>query len=333
MKKATVLLLVLFLLIVPAAYAKAPTGPEFHLKGSQVRLIGAYGDNFNYDGSNVTSGDGFVEIHVNSDTDTGSIVAQFTVPKFHPSADLAYDNPTITVIFPLFGTPTGVMPEYWQSGIADDIDLHGDSGQEAPVLPTIHNAVASWGPALVFVNGEQIRNPDPMMGAPNPMGAFAGHMMYSERVRDAKTEAVYNGDKSGFYSPKDPGNGSVVDPEISLIHLLVRSDTPDENNFPAFNFAFHVNFEQVEETEAKPISGMTFAKLKEIGPEQAMAMIKQMMPGAAPAATAPPATLPVSGGVRSDLFPAPYELVGGGAALALLGLSLGFFWRRRKAGQ
>lgn len=254
-------------------------GPEFHIQGSQVRLIGGYGDNMDYSGENVQVGEGSAELHLDADGNTGSIVVTFTVDRFNPSKDIDLENATVTLIYPLFGFPPGVdMPEYMEGGIADNMILHGDSGQEAPIMPNVRNAVASWGPVLVFVNGEQLMGAETMMGMPNPMGAFLGHMMYSDVVRDPETQAVFNADGSGSYSPMDPSNGSVVVEDISLLHLIVRSEVEDPDNFPGFDFFIHVNFEDTGEATAMPISEMNFAMMMEMPMDQLMEMIMSMMP-------------------------------------------------------
>ena len=263
----------------PEPAAELDFGPEFHIQGSRVRLVGGYGDNMVYDGANVQSGVGSAEMHLDADANTGSIVATFTVDSFHPSKDIDLDNASVTLIFPLFGFPPGVeMPGYMEGGIADNVGLHGDTGNEAPILPDVRNAAATWGPVLVFVNGEQLMGGETMMGMPNPMGAFLGHMMLSEVVRDPETQALYNSDGSGFYSPMDPHNGSVVSEDISLLHLIVRSETEDADNFPGFDFFLHVNFETTSEAAAMPISDLTFAKMMEMPMDKVMEMLMSMMP-------------------------------------------------------
>lgn len=263
----------------PEPPAELDFGPEFHVQGSQVQLIGGYGDNMDYSGENVQAGEGSIELHLDADGDTGSIVASFTVARFNPSKDIDLENAMVTLIYPLFGFPPGVeMPEYMEGGIADNVELHGDSGNEAPILPNVRNAVATWGPVLVFINGEQLMGAETMMGMPNPMGAFLGHLMYTDVVRDPDTEGVFNSDGSGAYSPMDPSNGSVVSDTISLLHLIVRSEVEDPDNFPGFDFFLHVNYEDTGEAAPMPISQMNFAMMMDTPMDQLMEMIMSMMP-------------------------------------------------------
>lgn len=321
-KKVALLVAALLLVAIPiSAAAQQTTGPEWHLEGTEVRLIGGYGDNFSYDGSKVTKGSGRVEIHVNSDTDVGSIVASFTVPTFHPSKDITLKNPQVTLIYPLFGfPPEAQMPACFEGGIADSVTLHGDSGCEAPIMPKHFDYLASWGPVLVFVNGEQLKGAPTMMGMDNPMGAFLGHLMYGEQVRDPETFKLYQRDGKTPYSPKEPGNGSVAsaDPNDRMIHLVARSEVEDPSNFPGFDFFLHVNFDKVTDAAPAMIPTMTFADMMATPMDQLMTMIMGMMP---------PAALPVTGGASPEtpggLSIQPLAL----ASLLLIGAGIGL--RRR----
>jgi hypothetical protein len=230
----------------------------FHLRGTTVVTIGEYPDNFSYDGSNVVNTElpGFFELHVDSESDTGVMFARFYVSEYQMDADTLLEDAQITVIYPLFGAPTGIMPEYWEGGIATDVLLHGDSGQEAPVLPTAFNDVASWGPALVFVNGEQVMGAEEIMGVPNVMGAFAGHVMYTNEVRDPDSGVVYNAALDAPFSPMAPSDGIESDDDASLLHLIVRTEERDDAAFPPFSMFMHVNFLDVVELEMDQINPM-----------------------------------------------------------------------------
>ena len=225
---------------------------EFHLRGTVVQRIGQYPDNFSYDGSDVVDLEqpGFFEMHLDAENNVGLMFSRFYVESYQLNADTLLEDAQITVIFPLFGAPTGIMPDYWEGGIATDVLLHGDSGHEAPVLPTVFNDVASWGPALVFVDGEQLMGAEEIMGAPNIMGAFAGHMMYSNEVRDPETGLVANAEGDGSYSPMVPSDGIAYEDSSNLFHLIVRTEVRDDAAFPPFSMFMHFNFLEIEEIDA-----------------------------------------------------------------------------------
>ena len=120
-------------------------------------------------------------------------------------------------------------------GSADFVYLHGDTGQEAPVMPKVKTYLASWGPVDVFVNGELVYD------------NLAGHMMYTEGSRDGKTYAIYNKDKSGFFSPMNPSDGSIANPDAKELHFVAHTVGPDKGNFPPHTVWIHLNFQNVKE--------------------------------------------------------------------------------------
>lgn len=253
LKRSFSILLVAALLLVVmsvSVFGQDEEQTEFHLRGTYVQLIGQYPHSFSYDGSSVVTTDlpGFFELHLDAENDIGMMFARFYVSDFQFDADTLLEEAQITVIYPLFGMP--IMPKYFEGGIATDVLLHGDSGQEAPVLPTVFNEVASWGPAMVFINGEQYLGPEEMMGGPNLMRALSGHMMYSNSPRDPETGLVANAADDGPYSPMTPSDALPYDEEATLLHLVVHTDDRDEEAFPPVTMFLHVNFLDVVEIDA-----------------------------------------------------------------------------------
>ena len=245
MKKFTILALTLLfvsaLLIVPAVNVNAQDGgdedrpTEFHIRGHSVQAIGQYPDSFSYDGSGVRAQEwGFFEIHVDAETDTGLMIARFHVDSHQLDAETLLEDSVITVVYPIFGLPTNTAPEYWEGGVADYLDLHGDSGSEAPVLPTLFNNFGSWGPSIVFVDGEQYMGDAEFLGEENVFGMTTGHTMFSEMVRNPETGEVFAEDGETIFSPADPGNGSIYSDEITLLHVVAHTDTRDQEAFPPF---------------------------------------------------------------------------------------------------
>lgn len=286
MRVSTGIVLVLALMLGFATIQAQDTGSEdqcptqFHLRGTQPQTIGEYPNNFSYDGTNVVklTKPGFFELHYNAANDTGLAFARFYVDSYQLNADTHLENAQLTVIYPLFGTPTGVMPDYWEGGVATCVLLHGDSGHEAPVLPTVWNDVASWGPVLLFVDGEQVRGADELMGAPNPMGAFAGHIMYTNPVRDRETGFVANAAGDAPYSPQDPSNGITYTQAASLLHLIAHSEERDANAFPPNTMFMHVNFFDVN--SIAPLDGIQYLTkdmVQNMSPDDFKAQVGQWM--------------------------------------------------------
>lgn len=221
-------------------YLEQVHGPEWTVKATMPRLIGGYGDNFDYDGSDVKPLDGVAYAHLNSESNDGWILAKFT-GTIKPSRGQSHSG-EITMFFPMAlgegsGTPLFVSRDaagYWEGGVADYVLLHGHTGREAPVMPAIPAFVATWGPALVFVNGERV------MTGP-------GHMMLTERSRDPVTGAVYaDENRTQIYDPRRPGEGVMFDPDEKEITLLVHTEGEDAANYPPYESFLHVSFGEVE---------------------------------------------------------------------------------------
>jgi hypothetical protein len=126
-------------------------------------------------------------------------------------------------------------PAFREGGVADFIYLHGDTRQGPPVMPNVRAFLAAWGTADVYINGDLVYK------------GLDGHMMYTERSRDPNTKAIYNRDRSGFYSHKDPANGSIVDPNGRELHFVAHSMQKDMGNFPPHTVWIHLNFGNVSD--------------------------------------------------------------------------------------
>lgn len=199
------------------------------LKASEGLLIGGYGDNFVYNGEAVVPVGGEATVDVNAEKNTGTMEVVFN-GTISPEKGKTYTG-EIKLLYTEFSEGS----DFWEGGIADYVYLHGDTGQEAPVMPKVETYLASWGPVDVFVDNEQIYDD------------LVGHMMLTEGSRDRETYAIYNGDKSGFYSPKNPGDSSIAHPEQRELHFVAHTTEPDDGNFPPHTVWLHLNFLNVKE--------------------------------------------------------------------------------------
>ncbi len=254
---------------------------EFHLRGTSVVRIGQYPDSFSYDGSDVEPLErpGFFELHLDATNDVGLMIGRFYVDQYQLNADTLLEDSQITVVYPLFGFNNDLEPEYWEGGITDFIPLHGDSGNEAPVLPAVWNDVASWGPAVVFIDGEQWQGGTNMVSETNPLGALYGHMMYTNLVRDPETGFVSNSTGDAPYSPMAPSDVVPFDMDAKMLHLVVRTDERDQNAFPPFTTFMHFNFLDVEEIEPlQDVEYLTWDEaLNDLTPEDIQGLFDQWL--------------------------------------------------------
>jgi hypothetical protein len=203
--------------------------PVWRLQGGNPFLIGGYGDNFSHDGSSVTPLIGKAKVVLDAEKNTGT--ARFTVfGTVNPEKGKTYTG-EITLHYRVGSGG----PAFQEGGVADFVYLHGDTGQDAPVMPKIRTFLGSWGSADVFINGELVY--------PNLMA----HIMYTERGRDPVTQTVHKGDGKSIYDPKTPADGSVVDPNGRELHFVAHNMKEDKGNFPPHKVWIHLNFESVRD--------------------------------------------------------------------------------------
>jgi hypothetical protein len=210
--------------------------PVWHLKAGSPLLIGGYGDNFNYNGSQVIPMLGKAKVIVDTERDGGAMVVKVK-GTINPEKGKTYTG-DITIHYSI----AKGGPAFREGGVADFIYLHGDTKQGPPVMPKVRAFLAAWGTADVYINDELVYK------------GLDGHMMYTERSRDPNTKAIYNRDRSGFYSHKDPANGSVIDPNGRELHFVAHSMQKDKGNFPPHTVWIHLNFGDVSDLSAAGVT-------------------------------------------------------------------------------
>ena len=183
-----------------------------------------------YSGDKYTQTTGLVSIDVNDDTNEGKIVAHWVVNDWKYDASRPLATGTMKIIWTDFLGEADFM----DGGIASELVLHGDSGNEAPVLPTVYTYSAGWGTADVYLNDELIYED------------VLAHYMVTEGTRDPVTHAVHESEGKSIFVPTpkggDSGNGFTY-PSRNIIHMIVHTEVRDPNNWPPFTMFIHVNFE------------------------------------------------------------------------------------------
>ena len=200
----------------------------WHLRASAVRIIGGYGDNFAYNGENVRPLEGYAEIRLDRENGTGTITIEVeTTDESGPirfSKDQSWSG-TIRLVQRLSTN------EMEMARIAQEVFLHGDTGNEAPVMPTLFNYFATWGPSKIWVNGEEV------------VSMIGSHTMFSERARG--TNGKIENSTGQVYSPMAQNKTGFTDREATEFHYVAHTTQPDQGNFPPHTGWIHLHFSDV----------------------------------------------------------------------------------------
>ena len=197
-------------------------------------------DSFVWDGDgSVSLKKAKAKLEIDPVNNTGTITAQwkdeygkwtFTQSTFAPPP-----HPTGLRVGPSADT-TELIPD---DPVTTNVYLHGNTGAGGPVLPTVFNLLATWGPAEVTLNGEPFENP-----YDGPVPLWVAHTMTTVGVRnDDGTVRTVDGD---IFSMANPANGAVDTDDLEF-HLVFH-DAPmpmTDNVPPPLSFFYHLAFENV----------------------------------------------------------------------------------------
>lgn len=218
-----------------AATAPAPEATDesqdgaWKIEASGAQIIGGYGHNFAYDGENVRPLDGTATMTVDPDAGTAELEIRLKTTDASGPLRFSKDESFSGDIRIVQKLDTEKMDK---ARIATDVFLHGDTGNEAPVMPRIYNYFATWGPGTIWVNGEKVV---PMIGS---------HTMFSEQARGEDGKIV---NASGqVYSPMVKDKTGFTDPSETEFHFVAHTTEPDSDNFPPHTAWIHLHFSDVE---------------------------------------------------------------------------------------
>ena len=209
-----------------------PEPGQWELRGTGGLLIGGYGDNFVYGGGDVKPVPGYMSIDVNADVDTGSVLVVFE-GSITPESGVEYQG-EIRFVAQRFDSVYMQWAPWQEGGVADDIVMHGPSGNGPPIMPQVRGFLAAWSQMTsVYVDNVMMYD------------SLDTHFMYTDGARDNVTHMIYQSDRVTPYNPMMPGN-SYVDPDDRELHIVVHTRIDDPTNFPPFTVWIHLNFETVE---------------------------------------------------------------------------------------
>lgn len=215
--------------------------PEWHLRATDAKIIGGYGKenwgNLAYSGQGVVAVDGEAEAQVNSESDEGTIVTTFT-GTIRPTKDREFTG-VIRLEFDVLGGEGA--PPWREGGASDFIMIHGDTGQEAPLVPAVACYLCTWGTGKLFVDDELVYE-------------AISHFMWTPIIRDENQVVWADEARTTIYTPMEPGKGIIARPTESQLHFVFFDPrVPDPDNYPPMGWFLKVNFDQVEDLSAEPL--------------------------------------------------------------------------------
>jgi hypothetical protein len=235
-RRLTVAVVMVLILVLAASAAMADPPRTWKMRGSQGLIVGRYTDNFDYQGTRTVPIGGGFTLKVNSAADTG-VVTAYGYGTFTPEYDVHLTG-WLTIVMDTWIE----MAPFMDGGIAEDVILHGDTGQGPSVMPTIWSGLAGWGEADVYVNGSLVYED------------LDGHFMYTEKARrDRDPVGGYPIAIGAFgaythYAPSGVnGYLGFTDPTQREFHLVAHSLglDPEGLRFPPHRVWFHLNHQGV----------------------------------------------------------------------------------------
>jgi len=198
---------------------------QWILEAQDTLIIGEYGHNFAYDGNKVRPVEGKASVNINSETNTGSVVIELKNAKHQLSADEFIEG-DIRIVMEEF---EGEQP-FKQGAIAENLYLHGDSGNGPPVMPKLFTFLAGWGLVDIYVDGEK------------EYEDLDAHIMYTEGARVNNKIMKEDGT---VYNPKLKSESGFTDSSKREFHIVAHSTDEDKDNFPPNSRWIHINFQEV----------------------------------------------------------------------------------------
>lgn len=183
------------------------------------------------------------KVEIDPISNTGEIKAEWTDP------DGREWTLTQTVFLPLPPHPTGLRAVSLSETafveddpVTVDVYLHGDTTAGGPVLPTVFNHLATWGPAEVTLDGEPFLNP---YDGPTP--DWVTHTMLTAGVRNEDgTVTVNDGTIYNLTLQDQPGDIDYDDMEYHIVFHDAPGPESTDNFPPPLSFFYHLTFESVD---------------------------------------------------------------------------------------
>src|SRR5258708_17777450 len=163
--------------------------------------MGTAADRFSYTGKVVVPLQGGVHYDVNADDKTGQVVVYVT-------GTLSYQSGvTKTGHWKIVHKTFSDAQPFFQHGIAQDVPMHGDTGQEAPFYPTIMGTLATWGTADLYLDDQLL------------FSDLGIHTMYTKGLRSDQHQ-ILKGTEQCCFSAQAPDQG-YIDPNKDQVTVVL----------------------------------------------------------------------------------------------------------------
>src|SRR5260221_1912694 len=133
----------------PSTWVK-PKAANWVVDASDGFAMGSADNRFSYDGQVASPLQGGIHYDVNTDDKTGQVIVDVTgTLSFQTGVSKTGHWKIVQKSF------SDAQP-FFQGGIAIDVPMHGDTGQEAPFYPTLMGTLATWGSADFYLDDKLI---------------------------------------------------------------------------------------------------------------------------------------------------------------------------------
>ncbi len=201
----------------------APPSPGWIVKADHPLVVGGYGDNFSYSGTDVRPLDGKLVLVFAPKTHTGTITVSITTTeKSGPITLSSKDSLTGEITLSSRITP--------DDRIITNADIYGDTGIRGPELPVTHALLAGESTFDLYLSGR--------LAYKN----LHGEWMAAQALR--KEDGAIR--KSGlYYSPLLRDKTGFADPKRMEFTLILHSTEPDPENDQPYTAALQLVFTSV----------------------------------------------------------------------------------------
>ena len=199
-------------------------------------------DSFIWNGDGIVAIEGSATVNLDPVANTGVITAEWTDEEgnkweYRQTVFAPPPHPTGLMVGPSADETRFIMDD----PVTTNVYLHGNTTAGGPILPTVFNLLATWGPAEVTLNGEPFEN---TFDGPVPL--WMGHTMTTVGVRNEAGEVLAT--DGSIFNPIKAANGVVYDDEV-VFHLVFH-EAPGPmaagNVPPPHSFFYHVTFQDVK---------------------------------------------------------------------------------------